>query len=73
MQPIVGCRGARLGYMVNASELLLNTVSRDERNAIVVFFTDLDVGGWTNALTKRYMAGYSPYIWEYADSCAIGG
>lgn len=36
MLPIAGGRGARLGYMVNASELLLNTVSRDERNAIVV-------------------------------------
>ncbi|CCN47379.1 hypothetical protein MADA3029_240014 [Vibrio nigripulchritudo MADA3029] len=26
----------------------------------------------TNALTKRYMAGYLFYIWGYADSCAIG-
>ncbi|GHW64466.1 hypothetical protein [Vibrio diabolicus] len=60
--------------MVNASELLINTVSRDERNAIVVsinyLFGRLVV---TNALTKRYMAGYPSYIWGYADSCAIGG
>ena len=32
--PIAGELEARLGYMVNVSELLTSTVSRDERNAI---------------------------------------
>ncbi|SUP13469.1 Uncharacterised protein [Vibrio mimicus] len=60
--------------MVNVSELLINTVSRDERNAIVVT-TNYPLGRLviTNALTKRYMAGYLFYIWGYADLCAIGG
>ncbi|BCZ99264.1 hypothetical protein DDN37_15940 [Vibrio cholerae] len=60
--------------MVNVSELLINTVSRDERKAIVVS-TNYPLGRLVvaNALTKRYMAGYLFYIWGYADSCAIGG
>ncbi|BCK23432.1 hypothetical protein VCSRO34_2016 [Vibrio cholerae] len=60
--------------MVNVSELLINTVSRDERNAIVVS-TNYPLGRLvvTNALTKRYMADYLFYIWGYADLCAIGG
>lgn len=60
--------------MVNVSELLINTVSRVERNAIVVS-TNYPLGKLvdTNAPTKRYMAGYPFYIWGYADLCAIGG
>lgn len=58
--------------MVNVCELLINTVSRDERKAIddsTCFGNALE----TNASTKRCMASYSSYIWEYADICAIGG
>ena len=53
--------------MSNVCELLINTVSCDERNAIVAIFFEI-----VDALTKRCVAGYSSYIWEYADSSAIG-
>ncbi len=69
---ITSSKGARLGYRVNVRELLINTVSRDERNVIedfMCFGNALE----TNALTKRYMASYFLYIWEYADIRAIGG
>lgn len=46
---------ARLVGMTNVCESLINIVNRIKRNVIVTL------------KPKRYVAGYSFYIWEYAD------